>query len=273
MNHAVSAIFLRWLGDDALRASIRAAGRELGAVGIRLVAYTGALAALALVGVKLMPDVQQLTQSVKSPKPQWVAIERPHPAFAVAFHDLPNTSYRAQRDPSGGGRKDTLVLDGGGRTAQVEIYRPGSEITAFAAPEADVRSRITEVGTVEDIEAAPVLETRFGDVTLLDFTMVEGERRRGCLGFVRSVQEPLLQISGFVCNAGPGMVGRTTLACALDKLTLLSAGTDAKLAHFFAQAERKGSYCVLKRVRPAASRPPDWVNGRQAARLRGTAEQ
>lgn len=236
-------------------------------------AYAATLTALAWLALHFLPDLQTLTQSVKSEKPQWVAIERPHPAFAIAFHDLPNAGYRAYRDPAGGGRKDILLLESGGRTAQVEIYRPGSEITAFAAPETDIRIRIAELGSIEGLEAAPALESRFGDVTLVDFTLVEGERRRGCLGFVRSAQEPLLQISGWLCNAGPGMVGRTTLACALDKLTLLSAGADAKLAHFFAQAERKGSFCVHKRVRPAASRPPDWVDGRQAARLRGSAGQ
>jgi len=261
------------LGGMALRAALRATGREIGAVGIRLVAYAATLAGLAWVALSFLPDMHKLTQSAKPEKPQWVAIERPHPSFAIAFHDLPNAGYRASRDPAGGGRKDVLMLEGGGRSAQVEIYRPGSEIAAFAAPETEIRMRIAELGTIEGFEAAPALDSRFGNVALVDFTLVEGERRRGCLGFVRSAQEPLLQISGFLCNAGPGMVGRTTLSCVLDKLTLLSAGTDAKLAHFFAQAERKGSFCVHKRVRPAASRPLDWVDGRQAARLRGSAAQ
>jgi hypothetical protein len=260
------------IGDSILRAFARLCGREIAAVGIRLVAYVGALALLTWLAIDLFPAVQVLTQSFKSEKPQWVLIERPHAAFAVAFHDLPNSVYRALRDPAGGGRKDIITLDGSGRSALVEIYRPGRELTEFAAPEAEIASRVAALGTIEGVEPAPALETRFGAVSLVDFTLVDGERRHGCLGFVRSVQDPPLQISGWLCNAGPGMVGRTTLACAFDKLTLLSAGSDPKLQHFFAQAELKGAYCVHKRVRPsAAARPMDWIDGRQAAKLRGTA--
>lgn len=266
------AVFALGSGAKILRAFLRVLGRELGAVGIRLIAYVGALALLALVAIRFLPSVHAESQARKSDKaPQWVAVERPHPSFAVSFQELPNSTYRALRDSNGLGRKDIIALAGNGRSAVVEIYRPGRELTEFAAPQAEIVSRITALGAVEDVELAPALETRFGAVSLVDFTLVEAGQRRGCLGFVRPSQEPPLQISGWLCNAEPGMVARTAIACAFDKLTLLSAGGDPKLQLFFAEAERKDPHCINKRVRSVtAGRPQDWIDGRQAAKLRGT---
>lgn len=258
-------------GAKILQAYLRILGRELGAVGIRLVAYVGALALLALVAMRFLPVVHAESQSRKSEKPsQWVAVERAHPVFAVSFQDVPNSVYRALRD-SNGGRRDVITLDGNGRSAVVEIYRPGRELTEFTAPQTEVANRMAALGTIESVESAPALETRFGSVSLVDFTLVESGQRRGCVGFVRPSQEPPLQISGWLCNAEPGMVARTAIACAFDKLTLLSAGGDPKLQLFFAEAERKEPHCINKRVRSVtAGRPQDWIDGRQAAKLRGT---
>ena len=52
-----------------------------------------------------------------------------------------------------------------------------------------------------------------------------------------------MQIDGWYCSAGDEAVDRTTLACALDRLTMLSAGGDAKLAGLFARAELKRTFC------------------------------
>jgi hypothetical protein len=252
-----------------LRAFARRVGREIGAVAIRLTAYLGALTLFAVLAVQLLPAVQAMTHGVApAPRPQWVAVERGHAAFAVSFQDLPNTAYRAERDTTGRGRKDILTFESNGRSALVEIYRPGHALPLFASPEQEIAGRI---GAMDDVERAPHLETRFGPVSLVDFTVADGEHRRGCLGFVRVLQDPPLQISGWLCNAGPGMVGRAAIACAFDKLTLLSAGNDPKLARTFAQAELKGPYCVHKRVRSSATRPADWVDGRETVKLRGGA--
>jgi hypothetical protein len=245
-------------------------GREIGAVGIRLMAYLGALALLAMPALQLLPAVQAMTHgAAPSVRPQWVAVERPHTAFAVSFLDLANAGYRAERDTAGEGRKDILTFEGNGRSASIEILRLDHAPPLFPSPGEEVAARID--GVIEDIEHAPQLETRFGPVWLADFTLVDGDHRRGCLAFVRTLQDPRLQISGWLCNAGPGMVGRAAVACAFDKLTLLSAGSDPKLARAFAQAELKGPYCVHKRVRPSAARPADWVEGRQAVKLRSSA--
>jgi hypothetical protein len=44
-------------------------------------------------------------------------------------------------------------------------------------------------------------------------------------------------------KGGADFVERSTLACALDRLTLLSAGSEAKVGALFAQAELNRSFC------------------------------
>ena len=50
-------------------------------------------------------------------------------------------------------------------------------------------------------------------------------------------------LSGWFCQGGTEFVERGTLACALDRLTLLSAGSEPRSADLFAQAELNRSYC------------------------------
>ena len=52
-----------------------------------------------------------------------------------------------------------------------------------------------------------------------------------------------MQIAGWYCSPGDEAVDRATLACVLDRLTILSAGGDAKLAGLFARAELKRTFC------------------------------
>src|SRR3981189_970746 len=75
----------------------------------RLIAYVGALALLAIVGVHLwdeLPDGAALEPSVKA---GWSAASRAYPAFAVSQVDLPGKTetYRVFRHPEGG-RKDVF---------------------------------------------------------------------------------------------------------------------------------------------------------------------
>ena len=76
-------------------------------------------------------------------QPEWVEVERPFPAFALSIPeaaDVPS-SYAIRRHAEGGGRKDILTLgepDSVSPYLQVEIYRPGSEISRFADPKAEI---------------------------------------------------------------------------------------------------------------------------------------
>jgi len=92
---------------------------------------------------------------------------------------------------------------------------------------------------------------------------------RSCLRFNRAFEEPRLEISGWFCNGGPEVVDRGALACALDRLSLLSAGTEPKLAAFFARAELKRSFCGQQNVFLAATpKRADWIDAARDPKLR-----
>jgi hypothetical protein len=67
--------------------------------------------------------------------------------------------------------------------------------------------------------------------------------QRSCLGFVRAYRDPRLQLSGWFCRGGSEPIEQSMLACALDRLTLLAAGSEPKVGALFAQAELNRSFC------------------------------
>jgi hypothetical protein len=85
------------------------------------------------------------------------------------------------------------------------------------------------------------LASKFGPLTLVPFITSKGTQRY-CLGFVRAYDDPRLQLSGWFCQGGTEFTEQSTLACALDRLTLLAAGSEPKLGALFAQAELNRSY-------------------------------
>jgi hypothetical protein len=94
-----------------------------------------------------------------------------------------------------------------------------------------------------------------------------GERR--CLRFSRSFDEPRFEISGWFCNPGAELIDRGMIACALDRLSLLAAGSEPKLATLFARAELKRSFCGQKSVFVAATpRRTDWIEAARDPKLR-----
>jgi hypothetical protein len=88
---------------------------------------------------------------------------------------------------------------------------------------------------------------------------------RSCLGFITRVDEPGLQISGWSCQGETLPTRRAAISCMLDRLVLLTAGNDAKLAELFARAELKRGNCAS--VTSAVS--ADWVTTAQNPLLRG----
>ena len=75
-----------------------------------------------------------------------------------------------------------------------------------------------------------------------------------CIGFAHSFETPRLQISGWSCQGDNPQIQRQAVACALDRLTMLSAGNDPKLAELFARAELRRAGCGA--LAPASA---DWV--------------
>ena len=91
-----------------------------------------------------------------------------------------------------------------------------------------------------------------------------------CLRVTRQFDDPRLAINGQFCNAGLELVDRRMVACALDRLTLLSAGSDPKLGALFARAELKRNFCGQNSVFVAATpKRTDWIEAGPDPKLRG----
>ena len=220
---------------------------ELPATFVRLLSYLGAAALLAMAATYVFQSPASISPMVAVNKSPWIEIERPFPALALSIPeaaDMPS-SYAIRRHAEGGGRKDILGLgepDGAGPYLQVEIYRPGSEMGLFADPKAVIAASAAALEPVAVAQSADTLASKFGPLTIVTFDTGKGVARH-CLAFVRAYDDPLLQLSGWFCQGGADFIDRTTLACALDRLTLLAAGSEPKVGALFAQAELHRSYC------------------------------
>ena len=223
----------------------------------RLIAYVCALALIAMAGVYLWDQIPAADLDAEpSVKAGWSAATRSVPAFAVSQFDLSykTDTYRILRHPEGG-RKDVLrwLAPDGKPAAELEIYRPGGELAESAAA-------VTESGN----EAAGIIDSKFGAVKLR--LMADAGGNSTCLRFFKRIEQPHLRISGWSCQGDTLPARRTAIACTLNRLALLTAGNDPKLAELFAHAELRRSDCAAAAA-PALS--ADWVTGTDNPRLRG----
>jgi hypothetical protein len=229
----------------------------------RLVAQVGALALLAIVGIHLWNQLPTGAALEPPARADWRVALRSDPAFAVSEFDLPEKTeaYEILRHPDGG-RKD--ILRWGGAVAEIEIYRPGGE-SSPSGPIAELAARIDPDG-LHELETAGIIDSKFGAVTLL---RVPGstDRARSCLGFIKRVDDPNLQISGWSCHGDALPVRRAAVGCILSRLILLTAGNEPKLAELFARAEVKRGNCAASAT---STTPADWVTSAENPRLRGT---
>ena len=175
----------------------------------------------------------------------------------------------ANLDP-GGGRRDIFTfgdLSAPGATAVVELYRAGAEPDGT---EDDITASIGELRLSSRPALPATIDTKFGPVTVEAFTdhAPGGERR--CIKFLRSFEEPRFELSGWFCNAGLEIVDHGMIACALDHLTLVSAGSEPKLAALFARAELRRTFCGQAGVLFAATpKRGGWIEAVRDPRLRG----
>ena len=232
----------------------------------RLVAYVMTLALPVLGFIALWEQLPDATAMEPSGKTGWSVAERSSRAFAVSqfnSHDKTET-YEIFRHPEGG-RKDLFQWSGADKkpVAELEIYRPGSEPNRSAPAIAEIAGRM-DPDSLRELEAAGVIDSKFGTVTLL--RLVGAADARACLGFVKRVDEPNIRISGWSCQSDNLPARRATISCMLNRLTLLGAGNDPKLAELFARAELRRRDCSASTM-PALS--ADWLTGTDNPQLRG----
>jgi hypothetical protein len=231
----------------------------------RLIAYVGALALLGIVGLHFWQQFSAATDTEPAGKAAFSAASRSRPQFAVSSLDPPEKSetYEIFRHPEGG-RKDIFHWGPPDEkpVAELEIYRLGGEFNPAVPPGAEIALRMDPDGRRE-LEAAGVIDSKFGAVTLLRFTGTP-EGAKSCLGFFKRIGDPALQISGWSCQGSGLPARRVAIGCMLNRLALLASGNEPRLAELFARAELKRGNCAT-----AAGGSMDWVTGAENPRLRG----
>ncbi len=148
--------------------------------------------------------------------------------------------------------------------AEVEIYRPGDEFSPSIEASAEISARM-DPHSERELEAAGVIDSKFGPVMLLR-RAGDADGARSCLGFIKRIGEPNLQISGWSCQGDTSPARRAAVGCILNRLILLTAGNEPKLAELFARAELKRGSCAPS---AASAIPTDWVMGAENPALRG----
>jgi hypothetical protein len=216
---------------------------------VRLMAYMGGLAALALAAASFVAapsDIVAAIGSSSAQRPAWSIVERPYPAFELLMPELAGSTYNyaIQRRAKDGARKDVLSWGQpaeAGPYVMVEIYRPGVASDRFLDASSEIATRIVDYAVTDDVKPGGQIDSKFGPAALVDFAVAPQGRERRCLGFARAFNQPAMQIAGWYCSAGHEVVERTMVACLLDRLTLVNG--DAKLAELFARAEVKRTFC------------------------------
>jgi len=238
---------------------------------VRMLAYVGALALIGLVVVfaaNPLTNVAVSAATEPAAKAGWSPADRSHPAFAVSQFDSSGKTetYEILRHPEGG-RKDILRWASPGEkpAAELEIYRLGGESRQGGPPAAEIAARMDPDG-MRSVEAAGMIDSKFGTVTLLDLAGRTGQNS-SCLGFLKRLDDANLRISGWSCQGDTLPQRRAAIGCMLSRLVLLTAGNDPKLAEVFAHAELRRGACTATLAQPATS--ADWVTGAQNPRLRG----
>lgn len=241
---------------------------ECRSLALNLLLYVGGLALLILIAVTLFDSGASEAGNEPPTRSDWSVAARSHPAFAVSQIDLPGKTqtYEIFRHPEGG-RKDVMRWAAAGEkpVVELELYRPGAERVHAMPPAAEIAGRMDPDG-VREIAGEGIIDSKFGPVTLLGFADRTDDAGR-CLGFMKNLEQANLRISGWSCQGDTLPARRAAIACTLNRLTLLTAGNDPKMAELFARAELKRGNCLSGSAAMAAS--ADWITGAQNPRLRG----
>ncbi len=257
--------------SSQIRPALTSFADEVSATVARLFAYVGVLALFGILAVQAWEQLQ--IEWVEEPRQEsgWSVAERASPAIALSRQGTSDKAdgsetYVVFRHPSGG-RKDVLRWSGSdGPLAELEIYRPGGEYDSPAAARAELADRMPTPGSKREgveLESAGAVESKFGTVALLRQAGI-GADAPSCVGFLKRIDDPALQISGWSCQGDSLSARSDGIACMLNRLMSLAPGNEPKLAQLFARAELPPGSCPSMKV------PSDWITSAGAPNLRGS---
>ncbi len=247
--------------------------------GLRLMARVGAMAlaaavliagALNLAATLAAPqhDVVQSLTAETTPQ-SWVEINHP-----IAVYDLSGTEFaklprvvRARRHQPDGAREDVLTFGALASSSKpylrLSLLRTRHDAvsvgygpdTGSAGDFADDLARLAGSSdqSVTALHDTSTISTRLGAVTVGDLQLWDDGLPTPCLGFLGFPGgSDGLRLAGFACGVTGKPIGRSILACAIDRIDLLSAGDDRRLRAIFVAAEREpNSSCAGERIRSA----------------------
>ncbi len=255
--------------------AVRRFAMECGAVATCLATYMVALALIAIGGVAVvmqwnfndsLAELHLDTWLGSEARPEgWRLAAHAPPAFAISQFDTvgATATYEVFLNAREGRRDILRWSTGQTPVAGLRIDRPGAERTA---PEMVAMLMETgfDAGQLNEVEAAGLVESKFGPVRLLTLIDRTGAAAP-CLGFAKTFAKPSLRFAGWSCQGETTAAQRAAIACLLNRLVLLKAGHDARLAELFARAELRRPDCASSGAREAG----DWTVSVQNPRLRG----
>jgi hypothetical protein len=122
---------------------------------------------------------------------------------------------------------------------------------------ADIAARAAEHHIALDRMSEPAeIRTKFGAMQVADAQFAIDGQAQGCLVF-RRLDTGGLVIAGWFCPPRNRTIDRVGLACFINRLDLVAAGTDRELRRHFAEAERQRGTCASARQ---AGRKITWLD-------------
>jgi hypothetical protein len=248
---ALGAVQALWRTAALFRPFVRAVAAWRGLL------FKAALVGLiALAGADLLakwPDGQ--TSAAKppqaAPRDAWLDVARPYQTYELSAPLVAHEKhvYSARRHAAGGGREDILTfgqfaVEKNRPFVRLSIYRHGQENIQAAPFFVDMARRAAPLGLgVSAVRQEPAHPTRFGDIESAALTLSENDvSREHCRGFRLTRPQPGLTIAGLACAAEDDSGAQMTaqdVACLLNRLDLLAAGSDRPLRDFFGAAEAR----------------------------------
>ena len=234
----------------------------------RLIAYVGTLALLAIVGIHLWDQLPVGEAAEPAVKAGWSVAARSHPAFAVSQFDFPEKTETyeilpaSRRRPQGRHSLGGPRRKAGCRTRNLSSRRRIRPIRAGHCRNSQTNGARGRARTGSGGRHRQQIRHRDAASPCR-----RADGAHSCLGFIKRLDEPNLQISGWSCQGDALPARRAAIGCILSRLILLTAGNEPKLAELFARAELKRGSCAASATAAASA---DWVTGAENPLLRGT---